>query len=411
MRFNSTLKSTLCLCTGGVLAAVLFASCTKKEEKQRQYELALQNAKNAAVAEFVQSLPESVKISQLFLVNIEGNKSFVPVEKTAEGDPLVPGGCLFFSYNVADSKEEIKQFIASINSFYLEHSNVPPFLAIDQEGGYVNRLRRITDSFPANKTVADTMSAVEAENLYRVQAGQMAELGFNMNLAPVVEVETAENAAFLDTRSFGSLEKVLEYAPLEINAFESQNVLTVLKHFPGNTNTDPHTGLPEIKVTQSELEDELLAPFRKLLPLSSAVLMSHARIFVTDREAGGEDSKTPSCLSSYWTGQVLRKEFGFEGLILSDDIFMGALADNGFAPEDAAVKAIEAGIDIIMLSEKRFGHVGKILLEKTKQSPDFARRIEESVERVIKYKIKCRILNLIQIDSKENKLPTFKVEI
>lgn len=408
-----------------LLFAVLFTSCTSKEEKQRRKEIAIENAKNQAVADFVSALPETVKISQLFLVNIEGNKDFIPIEKTGilygnknQGEPLVPGGCLFFSYNVAKSKEEVKHFTDSINSFYIKHSNIPPFMAIDQEGGYVNRLRSITDNFPSNKQVAENYSIEQATSLYSTQAAQMSELGFNMNLAPVVEVESKENSSFLDTRSFGSLEKVLQFAPLEVKAFEDKNVLTVLKHFPGNTNTDPHTGLPEIKVTKQKLQNELLEPFKKILPYSSAVLMSHARVFVEDAaedEILNIDSKTPSCFSTYWIKEVLRKEYGFKGLILSDDIFMGALADHGFSPEVAALKAVEAGIDIIMLSEKRFGATARILLNEAYSSPEFAEKVEESVRRVIKYKIKCGILELKQLDSdpedKKSEIPSFKVEL
>ena len=421
MFFSSIKKSYIYF----LLFAVLFTSCTSKEEKQRQKETAIENAKNQAVADFVSVLPESVKISQLFLVNIEGSKDFIPVEKTGilygnknQGEPLVPGGCLFFSYNVAKSKEEVKHFTASINSFYINHSNIPPFMAIDQEGGYVNRLRSITDSFPSNKQVADNYSIEQAAALYSTQATQMSELGFNMNLAPVVEVESEENSSFLDTRSFGSLEKILQFAPLEVTAFENKNVLTVLKHFPGNTNTDPHTGLPEIKVTKQKLQTELLEPFKKILPYSSAVLMSHARVFVEDAaedKSLNVDSKIPSCFSDYWIKEVLRKEYGFKGLILSDDIFMGALADHGFSPEVAALKAVEAGIDIIMLSEKRFGTTAKILLDKAHSSPEFAEKIEESVRRVIKYKIRCGILELKQIDfdqeGKKLEIPSFKVEL
>ncbi len=409
-----------------VLSAVLFTSCTSKEAKQQQKKLAIENAKNQAVADFISRLPESVKISQLFLVNIEGNKDFIPIEKTGilsgnknEGEPLIPGGCLFFSYNVAKSKDEVKHFTDSINSFYIKHSNIPPFMAIDQEGGYVNRLRSITDNFPSNKTVAENYSLEKATELYTTQAEQMKTLGFNMNLAPVVEVESKENSSFLDTRSFGSLEKVLTFAPLEVSAFEDNNVLTVLKHFPGNTNTDPHTGLPEIKVTKEKLENELLEPFKKILPYSSAVLMSHARVFVQDaletEENLNKDSKIPSCFSSYWIKEVLRNQYGFNGLILSDDIFMGALADHGFSTDVAALKAVEAGIDIIMLSEKRFGSTAKILLDKAHSSPEFAQKIEESVCRVIKYKIKCGILELKQIDfdseGKKLQIPSFTVEL
>lgn len=402
-----------------LLTSFFILSCTSKTEKQRLYELAVQNSKKNAVEQFVNQLPESVKISQLFLVNIEGNKNYIPVEKTGslygkknESEPLLPGGCLFFSYNIADSKEQVRSFINSINSFYLKNNNILPFIAVDQEGGSVNRLRKITGSFPSEKYISQNFDKTKALELYENQASQMAELGFNMNLAPVVEVETLENADFLDTRSFGSLEKVLFYAPLEINAFENQKIATVLKHFPGNSNTDPHTGLPEIKISSEKLKNELLVPFKKLLPLSSSVLMSHARITVED-DPSYCDSSIPACLSEFWVTKILREDFGFEGLILSDDIFMGALADNGFLSEDAAIMAVEAGVNIIMLSEKRFGYVAKILLKKASESQEFNQKIQKSVQKIIEYKIKGGLLELRQVDfdsdGKKLKVPAFKV--
>jgi beta-N-acetylhexosaminidase len=387
---------------------VLCFSCSKQSDME---------LKNAAVKEFVSSLSESERVSQLFLVNIEGNREFIPVETTAciyddrvKNEPLLAGGCLFFSYNIASSKSQIKDFVSSINSFYIKNNKIPPFLALDQEGGSVNRLRGITENFPSAKYIADNLSIDEAASLYERQAKAVRELGFTMNLAPVVEVETEENADFLDTRSFGNLEKVLSYAGAEIKAFENSGTGTVLKHFPGNTNTDPHTGLPEIRVSSEKLENELAAPFKSLLPFSSAVLMSHARITLSDQGSKaykipeGEE-RIPSCLSSYWVTDVLRNKFGFEGLIFSDDIFMGALQDNGFPPEDAAVQAVEAGIDVIMLSEKRFGSVAKILLEKAHLSREFSEKINRAAERVIWFKISKGLLTL-----EKNGLPSQKTK-
>lgn len=399
---------------------IFLCSCTSKEEKIRLYQESVRSSKKTAVEQFVENLPQAVQISQLFLVNIEGNSSFVPVENLSSlysnsglSQSLLPGGCLFFSYNIADTKEQVRHFIDSINACYASSKNPPPFLAVDQEGGYVNRLRGITDSFPSEKFIAENLDEESARGLYEKQALQMAELGFNMNLAPVVEPETPENAGFLDTRSFGSLEKVLAYAPIEISAFEKQGIISVLKHFPGNSNTDPHTGLPEIFVTKKQLEEEILVPFKKLLPLSSAVLMSHARIRPEDFTVEGVDYSVPACLSSFWVDRLLRQEWGFEGLILSDDIFMGALADNGFPAEKAAVQAVEAGINVIMLSEKRFAPVARILLKKAEEFPDFAQKVKESVCRVIEAKIKIGLLNLKQIDFDENgkrlKIPRFEV--
>jgi beta-N-acetylhexosaminidase len=211
-----------------------------------------------------------------------------------------------------------------------------------------------------------------------------------MNLAPVVEVCTEDNAEFLDGRSFGDVEKVIRYGTACINAYENNGIATVLKHFPGNTNTDPHTGLPEIKLSKSELENSIIS-FKELVKLEpAAVLMSHAR-------TSAIDDGVPACLSKVWVTDILRNEYGYDGLIFSDDIFMGALADNGYPPEVAACSAVEAGVDCIMISEKRFAKAGKVLYNKAKQDSDFAAKIDAAVTRIIKYKLNAGLIDEAEI--------------
>ncbi len=358
-----------------------------EEERAKAIEL----AKDSAISEYASSLSDEARISQLFLVNIEGNQKYYSVEKMQE-KPLVPGGVLLFSYNISKDPLETYEFIKSIRTYYIDNDNPPPFVAVDQEGGYVNRLRGLTSVLWAQKKIADSFSPEKAALLYSAQARQMKNLGFHLNLAPVVEVETSENKDFLDTRSFGNLEKVLSYGKAAVDAYEKNGIATVLKHFPGNSNADPHIGLPKIKYKISE-KDNFFKPFESLLPDSSALLMSHAIMQEENAVAGSSDNTNmPACFSSYWIKKIVKERYGFKGLVFSDDIFMGALAKNGYPPELAAVKAIEAGVDVIMLSEKRFGSVAEILLKKAAESPEFREELNRAVKNVLKYKIKAGIL-------------------
>ena len=373
----------------------IFSSCavdkktTAKEQinhhnNMKTYEALLveKKAQHDAVSSYIQSLPEMERIAQLFLVNIQGDKTFVPVETP------VPGGCLFFSYNIASSAKEIISFTNSIADYCDKHSLVRPYLAVDQEGGLVNRLRGITSALPSNSRVSAILSSAEARVLYETQAAQLYELGFSMNLAPVSEVCMASNEAFLAGRSYGSVSQTVSYSAIAITAYEANRVGTVVKHFPGNTNVDPHTGLPEITLSQEDMERYILQPFSSILNFApSAVLMSHARTAAYD---GG----TPSCLSKYWVTDTIRNTMHYDGLVISDDIFMAALEKNGFPPEEAAVKAIEAGVDVIMLSEKRYIPTAQVLLNHAKENPAFAQKLLEAEEHVISYKIKCGILSL-----------------
>ena len=125
----------------------------------------LEEKRNAAVSSYIDSFSDEVKISQLFLVNIEGNGTYSPVETTDSGKPLVPGGCLLFSYNIASEPEKIFAFTKSISDFYLKNSNIPPYIAIDQEGGDVDSLRGVTSVLWSQKKVGERFSAENAEKL------------------------------------------------------------------------------------------------------------------------------------------------------------------------------------------------------------------------------------------------------
>ncbi|MBO7163240.1 MAG: glycoside hydrolase family 3 protein [Spirochaetaceae bacterium] len=359
---------------------------------QQQQELQKQQAQQAALQQFIQSLDPVQRYSQLFLVNLEGNTIFRPVESlTWEDSPeqaLVPGGYLFFSYNVADSAQKVADFTASIQSWCQSNQKLPPLLAIDQEGGLVNRLRAVTSPLPSAQDVAATMTYEEAQELYRLQGSQMQNLGFHLNLAPVAEATSSHNQAFLDTRSYGPLPQMEDYARAAIAGFQEGGIGAVAKHFPGNTNDDPHTGLPEISLSQQELQELYLEPFRRILQESKpwAVLMSHARTAVYDGE-------NPACLSRFWVTQMLRQDFGYQGLILSDDIFMAALEKNGFPPERSVMMAVEAGIDVIMLSEKKFGSVLKLILDRSREDESFKSLLDASVERILLAKVQAGLMS------------------
>ncbi|WP_027728567.1 glycoside hydrolase family 3 N-terminal domain-containing protein [Treponema sp. C6A8] len=393
------------------LAALFFISCTSKTEKlqSKKEKLNHQNASTfyqnyvyskvktnqTELENYIKNLPLEKKIAQLFIENLEGNVTFRSYETfgdmTGNGDktPMVAGGYLFFSYNLSDTVEETQNYIASIRSYTNTHGQIQPFLAIDQEGGWVNRLKKLTGKLPSQENVGQMANISDVYELYSLQAKKMADIGFDMNLAPVIEVCTDDNREFLDGRSFGDAQKVRDYGIACVNAYENNGIATVIKHFPGNTNTDPHTGLPEIKLPLEEL-NELLLPFKNICDHAPAgVLMSHAR-------TSALDGKTPACLSKVWVSEILRNEYGYQGIIFSDDIFMGALADNGFPPEKAAVLAIEAGVDCIMTSEKRFAKQARLLYKKASEDSAFASRIDEAVKRILEYKIKAGLFKLEQ---------------
>ena len=386
-----------------ILLSFILISCTNKQTqkeikthaaaKQMQtYINQIKIERDAALAKYVAEMPLEQKIAQMFIENLEGCTKFRSYETvsamtgTNDSTPLVAGGYIFFSFNIAPDRTQMQTFTNSIRTYCEEYGIIQPYLCVDQEGGWVSRLKKLNPKLPSNEKVVQEFDVSQTYKLYCEQAAGMKDLGFDMNLAPVVEVCTDDNKEFLDGRSFGELEKVINYGRACINAYENNGIATVLKHFPGNTNTDPHTGLPEIKLSEVELLKSIEC-FRVLVQYNpTAVLMSHAR-------TSAIDSGVPACLSKVWVTDILRNQYGYEGLIFSDDIFMGALADNGYPPEVAAISAVEAGIDCIMISEKRFAKAGKVLYQRALQDKDFARKIDEAVLRILKYKIEAGLFD------------------
>ncbi len=379
-----------------IFCLFLFSGCGRindrvqdnKEKKMRKSSVKIykalnsgQKEKKSAFEDYVLSVSLHDKVCQLFIENLEGDTVFVPVEKD-----FVPGGYLFFGYNLADSPDGIIKFTDSIKKYCVKNGIIPPFLAIDQEGGLVNRLKIVNGPLPSAEKIALRADVDSAYKIYSAQAEQMKNLGFDMNIAPVIEVKTAENGHFLNGRSFGDLKKVKEFGTACVNAYENHGIGTVVKHFPGNTNTDPHTGLPEILLSGAELE-ESLAPFFEINRCAPAgTLMSHARV-------KSVDGKKPACFSKIWVSEILRGKIGFEGIVFSDDIFMGALALNGFPPEEAAVKALEAGVNVIMVSEKRISGPARVLISKAEKDEDFKKLIDNSFKKVMEYKIRQNLVS------------------
>lgn len=379
------------------------------EEAELQARLALEaeikQKKEDAISKFINQFSLQELIPQLFIENINGNTNFAPVEKItefAEADEnksIIPGGFLFFSYNLADSVEGTMAFTDSIKKYCIENNYIPPFLAIDQEGGFVNRLKSLCGPLPSEERVSTQLTESLAHDLYTLQANQMKLLGLNMNLAPVVEICNENNKDFLNQRSFGNKNQVTRYGKECIKAYEKNDISTVLKHFPGNTNTDPHSGLPEINLSESELM-EMISPFEELIKEKPAgILMSHAK-------TSGIDGNTPSCLSSIWVTEILRNKFNYQGIIFSDDIFMAALAKNGYEPEKAVELAIDAGIDCIMISEKRIKSPCGIILTKCNENENFKNKVKTAIRHIIQYKINSGLLKMT-----ENEDSTYSVII
>lgn len=387
-------------------------SCSSNFKKLNQHEIKKHNdamlmhklilednlKKEKAVREFISNLSLEEKLSQVFMINLEKDDEFLPVEwyqrtvKNFDGSvseiktTLIPAGYIFFGYNVSKNPEQIIGFTDSIYEHATAQSSIPPFISIDAEGGFVNRLRGVAGPLPENQRVAECLTPDGAYDLYSYYAMQMNALGFNLNLAPVTEICTEKNQDFLSGRSYGNLEKVSDYSVKAIKAYQNNSVGTVIKHFPGNTNIDPHVGLPKIEMTSEEFDQMKKVFSLAVLYNPDGVLMSHAIVPQYD--------EVPACLSKFWITDIMRNELKYDGIIFSDDIFMGALIDNGYSPAKASRMAVDAGINCIMISEKKFGRWMNLLSDICKDDPMFLEKIEDSVYKMLCFKIRHNLVSL-----------------
>lgn len=281
------------------------------------------------------------------------------------------GGVVLFPKNIAD-KAQLKTLIDALRG---TRSDLPPFIAVDQEGGAVQRLRarKGFEWFPSAKLVGGNLSLDAqdvAEEIYRQMAVELAGLGFNMNLGPVVDVNTNPDNPVIGARgrSFGdSADIVSPMAAAFVNAHHAANVATVAKHFPGHgsSTVDSHRTLPDISQTWREEE---LDPYRRLelQDLLDAVMIGHLyHPRFSDLEG------LPASLSGKAV-EALRGADGlaFDGVIVSDDMEMGAIRER-FTPEEAAVRALKAGTDIVVFSNIK------------RDDPEFGRRIHRALSEAV----------------------------
>jgi beta-N-acetylhexosaminidase len=320
------------------------------------------------------------KVGQLLMIGFTGSDAGESLNKTIGN--LRPGAIIVFGRNIKSARQ-ISNLNISAQGAAMRASKTPLLIAVDQEGGDVIRLKT---GFPlpsalaigrANEPDLAVKSGAATGKLLRT-------LGFNMNLAPVLDVADPKKPRFIGTRSYGNdPELVAEMAMCFALGLESTLVLPTTKHFPGHggVNEDSHLKLPEKNSSRAELEKRDLLPFKRMqeqFPKPWAVMVAHVVYPALD------SSRAPAAFSKPIIDGVLRKEIGFNGLVVTDDIEMAGAAVVGNIGE-RAIRAIEAGDDMIMIgwNRKTQAQVADALYKSVKSGRISEERINESVRRVL----------------------------
>lgn len=333
------------------------------------------------------------KASQVLMINIDGSKSF-PAHAYTELDGIIPGAVIFFKYNLADSPEKVRDFtdscLTAFNKIAAEKNiySIPPFFALDNEGGSVFRTKGLTSFMPAAAKIPQVMTENEMEAFCALVAAQMKMLGINFNLAPVAETEMPQNKSVLKARTFSAGTKTAAlYSEAFIRGMNQNGIFCALKHFPGNGAADMHKESSEIRGNLFSFRKQYLSVFKEILKnenLNTAVLVSHVKVKCIDG--------VPFCLSKKGITEILRGEVNFKGLILTDDIAMQALKYGNRTSEDNAVDALSAGCDMVMTSERNIKKLVKAISDKAASDKNFACRLNDAAANVLRAKHKMKLI-------------------
>lgn len=332
-----------------------------------------------------------VMAGQMIMVGFQGSSAdaaSVRALREAIGAGRI-GGVMYLRHNIA-SLSAVRAMNAAFRA--AAPAGLAPFIALDQEGGAVERLTQAVGfaEVPNARTVAARYDAAGAETLYADMARRIAALGFTLNFGPVADMAVNPDNPVIARhgRAFGAdAETVITFAAAFVRGHRAAGLLTALKHFPGHgsSRADSHEGFVDITATWRAAE---LEPFRALVAAGYDEFVMMGHLYHAER-AGG--AGLPASLSRAWIEGVLRGELGFRGVVISDDLEMSAIRDH-FSLRETVVGAVRAGMDMLLFSNTARYRAGlgeevlAILLEEARADPAFAARIEESYRRIVALK-------------------------
>ncbi|PJZ70065.1 beta-glucosidase [Leptospira perolatii] len=310
----------------------------------------------------------------------------------SELETILPGGVILFGRNLG-SQSEIQSLNSSLQNKSLSTSGLPLLISVDQEGGRVIRVKDGVTQFPGAMALGQTKNSEFAKKVGFVTSYQLRKLGLNFLFAPDLDINNNPDNPVINTRSLGSNVETVSIAGV---AYEEGarmgGSIPVIKHFPGHgdTNVDSHLGLPKIERSLEELRSLELIPFQTAIRNGADAVMSAHIVYPKI------DPNFPATLSPKILTDILRKELGFQGLIITDAMEMDAI-DEHFQSYDPGVLALLAGADIILMTSwgsttlnmrnQILKAYKKGILEK--EGKDL---LKEAVKRQILYKLKYGII-------------------
>lgn len=329
------------------------------------------------VDQIVESMSQTEKLGQMVMIGIQGTK--VDDDSLYMLNQYHMGGVILFDRNM-ENPEQVKQLTSDLQA--QSNEKVPLFIGIDEEGGDVVRMAEKLTPPPSQKEIGATGDIEQAKTWAIKTAKSLKDMGINVNFAPVADVGSNDKRSYsTDTNT------VIDFVRAATKGYQQENIIYSLKHFPGigKGRVDSHVDSSSIDVAKEVLMTEDIIPFKTIIdendPNDYFILVSHLKYPALDEEY-------PASLSSKIMTDLLHNELGYKGIIITDDMEMGAVANhNDF--RSIGVKAVKAGADIVLVCHE-YEHQQEVylgLLDAVNSGEISQERIDESVKRIIKVKL------------------------
>lgn len=310
------------------------------------------------------------------------------------------GGIILFKENIVNPEQVIK-----LTEKLQKAAEIPLIIGTDQEGGVVTRLQTWTD-MPGNMSLGASDNCELTRKVSKIIGKELNLLGINLNFAPVLDVNSNQLNPIIGVRSFGSdPELVSRMGNAYIRGLNDSSVISCIKHFPGHgdTQTDSHLGLPIVKRSYKDIMNIDILPFKKNLD-SETIMTAHIIAPALDdtklfSQKLNKKIGTPATLSRKIITGFLRNKLHFNGIVFSDAMDMKAISDN-FGSKEAVIMAITAGVDLILMPVRIWSStdISKLegifaeLEQEYSRNPVFAKRVNDSVYRILTLKAKHNLL-------------------
>lgn len=332
------------------------------------------------IKEKVDEMTLDEKIGQMVLVGFEGYTVNDATRRLIEDYHV--GGFILFERNIRDVEQlvDLLNELKNINTV----NKMPLFISTDEEGGRVSRMPKEFKKLPPNKTIGDINNGDFSFEIGSIIGEELKGLGLNMDFAPVLDINSNPNNPVIGSRSFGdNIEIVTKLGIRTMEGIASEGIIPVIKHFPGHgdTSVDSHLDLPCINNDLERLQDLEFVPFKEAIDNGADVVMVAHILF------SQLDEENPASLSKTIITDILRDHMEFDGVVITDDMTMGAIVDN-YGMGEAAVKSIVAGTDIVLICHQYENQISAINAIKTavKDGTISEERIDESVYRILSLK-------------------------